>query len=324
MPFTHAHGAVAGWLLAGMVALSGTLAAGAQEQTPRLWWRVAATASSQSLEGLTYDYFEPRDRIDLSFTFIHETGAAPVRLPGDFLTRLKWGLYELNAAGRAVQTRLEWQLPNLATSVATVPLGPGQAVWLQPGDRIEATATLRPAGGGTFRPVVYRLVFDLRDAVGTIRLSDLTTPWQGMVEPEGSITVRLLPPATAGDRRRHRLLQAHNAEDAGDYEAALSHFRELLRMGDETAHAGIGLMLLELGRYEEAAAELEIAWPLQRGEKSLLPVKLAEAYVALDREADARRMLGHTIPPERIDAMVVSLREMVRRRRLAPGFAPGM
>lgn len=122
----------------------------------------------------------------------------------------------------------------------------------------------------------------------------------------------------AQDRRIFHRLEAGGAMMERDYTRALSEYRQMLALdsADREALAGVGLALLNLRRFSEAATALEaVEARVKAHEDSLIHLDLAVAYFALGQDARAEALIRRRLTPGEVVPALEKLRERARRLR---------
>ena len=164
-------------------------------------------------------------------------------------------------------------------------------------------------------PGVYRLRINIASALSTITVDG--RPWRGRAVQDGTVIVQVDPAHTLASRIAQTRIRAASLLATGRRSEAVKAYRALLELppNDLGAHAGLGLALIRDGQFREGAAALEIVLPRILSERSTIPETLAYAYVALNDERNAERVLRFVVPPANVAAALQKLRAAVATSR---------
>jgi tetratricopeptide (TPR) repeat protein len=170
------------------------------------------------------------------------------------------------------------------------------------------------ATGDEFLPGKYRVSVDFANARGQLLQGDLSR-WNGKIGDQGSFSIRVSEMRTAADQRRFHAIEGGLAMTRRDYAAAMDHYQRLALVDpdDVRGPAGMGAVLLRLGRYSEAATSLERALTLRQGVDSTLREDLAVAYVAMGQDAKAESMLQQHYPGPLVAQILGGARQRLRQ-----------
>lgn len=296
-----------------VIALLSCAAPGIAGSNPSLWWHLQPVGADSTARGEEYRYYG--SQTELAFTFIlrSEDGIKPVIVDGSSLPRV---ILTVTRGRSEVPTIAEWGLSmRHAGEDRSQQLPASARVLLDPGDRIETAVVLRLKDGSPFEPGDYVVRIAVEPFIPTV-LFDSGEAWTGRYERSGLIRLELRPPASVLERKRQLMTDASNARSRGDVQSAIEHYQRISELdpADWRAHAGLGLMLVEIGRFAEGVVALEKVLPFVAHEKSQVPMTLAYAHIALGNEVRARAVLGLVLPLGRIDGEIQRLRAVVGRR----------
>lgn len=140
----------------------------------------------------------------------------------------------------------------------------------------------------------YWLGYMTAEASPLLREMDGST-FQGSFLERGSVPLTVVVPTSPEELVQHYRSEASAAMIQRDFSTALEAFQAMAKVQPTNPEgiAGIGLCLLTLRRYQEAADALATALAMQpnvHGE-SALPGSLALAYAVLGKQADAEAVL---------------------------------
>ena len=284
-------------------------------QTNEVRWNVRPANSFDADSGTAYGVFGPVKSIDVEITIINddqEIGA--LTLADGFFTDSNVALVSDLPGDRSGSGNVRWNPvarcggPNSPSACRI-----DSQILLMPGDWVKATVTLDPVRG-EFLAGRYRLGVDFGAARSKLLSGDLT-PWRGQFATRGSVPVVVREVRTSVDRLKAYSIEAGNAMLLHDYVGALRQFQLMAAIApdDPRAHAGIGMALLQLGRFADAALELERALPKSEKENSTVPQELAVAYLAMGQEVRAVAVLRRFYVASSVPEILVHSRERARR-----------
>ena len=241
-----------------------------------------------------YGIFGPMREVELKITLVSEQEHDAVILEPGFFRELRWELANGQQQSRPLAAmwseRIECGSASLSRDCAFA-----SRLVLAPRDSVQAYVTLR-----TPEPVLesgeYMVVLDSNEARSRVLRSD-GTPWKGAILERTGIRLAVQEVTTAADRRLYHRVEAGAAMAARDYAKALAEYRLMTAQdpGDQEAIAGVGVALLRLRRFAEAAAVLESVQS-NAGADSLLHLDLALAYLALGQESRAEALIRRYVP----------------------------
>jgi predicted Zn-dependent protease len=198
---------------------------------------------------------------------------------------------------------------------AEIPLDLIQQTTLHAGDRLEAEGVLRVESSSRLQREAYTLTTTIGAAVAGFRGLDGAQPWRARFVPSGEIVLRFVPPTGRADLRRALELEADNALAQGAPERSLEIYTKMLAEvpGDMGARFGVARAAVELGRYGEAAAQLEALIPHVQN-RPVVRMMLARAYVGAGQVEKAELTLRQDFTPKEVAAHIRRFLEEARRR----------
>jgi predicted Zn-dependent protease len=167
-------------------------------------------------------------------------------------------------------------------------------------------------------PGEYRISVDFSGARERMRQADLA-PWSGTFANSSSLSLIVQEARSEGERWIAFQLTSRQALGHSDWTGALAQFQQMVAIDptSQEAHAGMGSALLQLGRFAEAAMELEQALPEDR-EESVVPQDLALAYVAMGFRDRADTLLRRYYQPSRLPGILADILERAERLPTQP------
>lgn len=312
---SKAAGAIGRWFIVPLALV--TIDASASFAAPYLFWKIQLRSAQSPVNGLSFDMYGAQRQLDFVLTFVNEDTDVALALPANFVQTLR--LRVLNESGRDEPAETRWMAGRVVTSGGDHVISVAEPATLQPGDRVEVQGSLARRDEREFLPGVYSVVIDIGAAAKGIRAA-AGSAWNGRYEPGGTVRVHLIEPRTAAERRAKAMVEAHRALEDERLPDALARFLALVQANpnDLEARGGAGRAYLQLGRFKEAAAEFEAVLPSQAGQRSMLPLWLAHAYVGIGEMARAESLLRQHLPTEdvarRMQAMLDDVNRPGRRR----------
>lgn len=262
--------------------------------------------------GSSFGITAPTEALQLEVVLENEDLARTLVVKPGFLKALRWQLIPPRGErGEPLEMTADW------ADLVTCGSPPAECsheleIVLQPDHQMMSRVTLKLAQG-PIHPGEYRIAY-LGHGARDLLSGGGSSPWTGRFVESGSVPLTAIAPTTTDERVRHHMTEAGDAFGRKNYEAALVELRNVVRERptDPEAHAGIGVMLLKRGRFQEAAAELETALALlgAGGYHSVLPQDLAVAYIALGRDADAELLIRQSFG----ERLLPRIMEVVKKR----------
>jgi hypothetical protein len=287
-------------------------------QRPVIEVSVGRVEKSFHLEPSGYGVFGPTDRITLPITVRNdEEIGVPVTLRAGFFTSTSISI--IGRVGR-VPSQAEWQLEarcgGAAASQACTTM---TDVFLPPNSFVEATVSLTALDDQHLGIGDYEIVLDVQDARTRIVNATNGKAFTGVTGPLRRpirLAIQAVPSTTSGLKLFYHY-EIEGARHRRDHAAALALYQRMVALdpADLGSYAGMGTVLVELGRYAEAVIALERVLPTPGRGESLTPEVLAVAYVGLGRDAEAEDLLRRTRPASAIPALMANARARVARQR---------
>jgi hypothetical protein len=308
------RGCCVGRAIAGVacVVLAFAARGGAADQTPSASFGINPTRSVLA-GGSAHNLFGPTRQIEVSVSILNESAERVLVLSAGFFQAIDWNLSF--GLGRPMSGLTPVWEPDATCSLADrTECSTASDVRLPPQASVRGTVTLRfdsPLEVGK-----YRLFVELAKATTFLADGDRGR-WKGGMTEQGSVDLAILPISTSRDRIAMHRAEAVRYTVKGQHQAALREFQSMAAEdpGSSDALAGMGSAFMELGRFADAAQAWERAVSARSpatGE-SLLPKRLAVAYMALGRDADAERVLRQHYAPEQIGQMIDEARVTAKR-----------
>jgi hypothetical protein len=185
---------------------------------------------------------------------------------------------------------------------------------LPPGGWMRATTMLLPLAGDHIPEGRYHISLDFALARKLLRGAD-NEQWRGRLHERGTIPLVVRTVATPNDRREYYRIEGTAARARGDLARSLQLYEAwAAEFPDEAGGYGsAGVILFELGRFEQAATMLERALSFRQFGSTALPEWLAAAYVGMGHEERAISMLQrHRGPNATPEIMERAQREVSR------------
>lgn len=280
--------------------------------SPYLWWKVELREAQTPVDGLTFVVYGSQPQLDFVITFVNEDSEEALVLPPDFIRQLRLSVADGDGRSQPVETR--WSGARLVASRVDYKILVEQAATLGPSDRVEIEGAIVRTDGREFMLGDYNVTLDVRIAAKGIRTA-IGGPWSGRYEPQGAISVQLIEPRNPSEQRAKRIIEAQRALDREESLDALSRYLALVQTDarDIEARVGAGRAYLQLGRFREAATELETVLPSIAGHRSLVYLWLAHAYVGTGDTPKAESLLRQLFLPNEVPRQIQAMREDVNR-----------
>jgi tetratricopeptide (TPR) repeat protein len=214
-------------------------------------------------------------------------------------------------ANRETPVTVEW-LPEVQLRGDITPhvqIGP---VYLEPHTGAGWRVVVRRQDGERFLAGEYVITFWMHQLLSAVRTTD-DRAWTGRVfDGPGKVALVVNPATTPGDRAKMHNMRAREATMRRAFLEALDAY-SLASAADPAnieAREGAGYVYMSLRRYREAIAQFETVVPAFSNGLSPARLTLARAYMAINDEAGAVRVLrGSGLPEERINLELSQLRQ---------------
>jgi hypothetical protein len=308
------RGCCVGRAIAGVawVVLAFAARGGAADQTPSASFGINPTRSVLA-GGSGHNLFGPTRQIEVSVSILNESAERVLVLSAGFFQAIALDL-KLELVRPVTGAVLVWEDRATCGLPERTECSIAADIRLLPQSAVNGTATLR--FDSALAVGKYRLFIELGKAK-TFLLEGEGGPWNGGMTERGSIDIVVLPVSTSRDRIAMHRAEAVRYIVRGQHQAALREFQsmEAEDPANVDALAGMGSAFMELGRFAEAAQAWEraVSVPSSARGPSLFPKRLALAYMALGRDADAERVLRQHYAPEQIGQMIDEARVAAKR-----------
>jgi hypothetical protein len=292
-------------ILATMVFVAGV----GNAQSASAWLGVRPTRSFHVTPGKAFGLFGPITSLELSATVLNEAQDRELFLQPGFFQAITWSLNESVGGGGVTDVRWE-----STASCGFDPCSLDLPIRLRPGKTVEAIVELRFA---TAVPVgERRLSMDLTQAASLAREAD-GSAWTGGLLKQGSIDLDVRAVVIPRDLSAVHRVEALRGLMRKDYDEAARQFRLMASVEptNPEAFGGLGDALLSLGRYAESVDALEHAVRLsgRLARSSILPRRLALAYVAAGRPGDGERILRGYYSDADVALLLAQIRDEAKR-----------
>jgi tetratricopeptide (TPR) repeat protein len=261
--------------------------------------------------------FGPTEEIELRLTLANDEEAMEwVALEPSVFEAIKIRMVEAKTE-REVASAIRWREDARCSrngALETCPLMLRTS--LPPGGWMQPVAVLAPSAPGEYPEGEYRVDVDFTGTRPSLRgASD--EPWSGRVRERGTLRLVVRAISSAGDRRQYYRIEGGAAMIQGDLQRAFELYELwMIEFPDEPqGHSGVGRVLLEQRRFDEAARMFERALALSQHGPGTLLVPLATAYISIGQEARAVEALQRYVPAADIPRMVQAARQEATRIR---------
>ena len=232
---------------------------------------------------------------------------------------------DLQKGIRVAVTREDTQLPmsvkwesvgKLHFEGGEIALSPSGAAVLNAGEHVEWRCTVSLDGSEAWIPGRYELHFELSRALATVTVEKGSLN----VGATGSMPLDIIEVNTPALRKKQLMRTAASLLAKQRFPEAVAAYRSLVAMHPDDSNLSwrLGFALIGNQEYKEGAARLERFLPLALQEKNITPYALAYAYVALNDDANAVRVLRFVVSERDIADKLQQSRDAVaaaRRRR---------
>jgi hypothetical protein len=293
----------------------------AAAQASRLEWSVSVVRGSSAFGVVGQTTFSPVSALELEVMIRNDEDSSS-------FVRLEPGVFEavsirLITADTSVPIPVtaRWADAAMCTTngIGPCPLSLGAS--LPPGGAMQALVILGSVDGEEFPNGDYRIALDFGGARKYLR--DLANEeWRGNLPDRGSVPLVVKAAETPAERQEYYRIEGGVAQRRGDLGRALQLYQAWMTefSDDPSGYAGVGTVMLELGRFDDAATTLQRALeilPPHLRRSAALPQRLATAFVGMGQEEKAAATLrqdhgGDSASVSR--AMETARREVTRIR----------
>jgi len=284
-------------------------------QNGYFWWNAEVQSADKDTtpEGPAFVLYGTQRHLRVKWVFKNDEGNASLTIIPAELQRSLRMIAIID--GRQVPTTVRWATTGKSMfSGGDAIASPEEIVVLRPDDWLEWHSSVYLEGPAPWHPGSYQVSINMAPALATISADG--RPWRGRAVLEGKVLVRVTEANTATTRKAQRRLSAASLLADGRADEAVKEYRSLLATdpSENATYSGLGLALVAAGQFREGASVLERILPSTLKERNSVPETLAYAYVALNDEYNAVRVLRLIASETDVPAHLQRLRAVVRNR----------